>query len=63
MPNAATAIAEVGSAAEELKNGALRSILADYNSPPLTLYAIYPPTRRLAVKVRLFIDFLIERIR
>jgi DNA-binding transcriptional LysR family regulator len=50
-------------AAEELKNGALRSILADYNSPPLTLYAIYPPTRHLAVKVRLFIDFLVERIR
>jgi DNA-binding transcriptional LysR family regulator len=28
---------------------------------PLTLYAIYPPTRHLAVKVRLFIDFLVER--
>jgi len=27
----------------------------------LTLYAIYPPTRHLAVKVRLFIDFLVER--
>jgi hypothetical protein len=24
-------------------------------------YAIYPPTRHLAVKVRLFIDFLVER--
>jgi len=57
------AVLPVFIAAEELKNGALRSILADYNSPPLTLYAIYPPTRRLAVKVRLFIDFLIERIR
>jgi DNA-binding transcriptional LysR family regulator len=28
---------------------------------PLTIYAIYPPTRHLAVKVRLFIDFLVER--
>ena len=25
------------------------------------LYAIYPPTRHLSVKVRLFIDFLVER--
>ena len=24
-------------------------------------YAIYPPTHHLAVKVRLFIDFLVER--
>jgi hypothetical protein len=24
-------------------------------------YAIYPPTRHLAVEVRLFIDFLVER--
>ena len=27
----------------------------------MTLYAIYPPTRHLAVKVRLFIDLLVER--
>jgi DNA-binding transcriptional LysR family regulator len=35
--------------------------LSEYNAPPLTLYAIYPPTRHLAVKVRLFIDFLADR--
>ena len=29
-------------------------------TPPLSLYAIYPPTRHLAVKVRLFIDYLVE---
>ncbi len=29
-------------------------------APPLALYAIYPPTRHLAVKVRLFIDYLVE---
>ena len=33
----------------------------DYRAPPLTLYAIYPPTRHLSVKVRLFIDFLVQR--
>jgi hypothetical protein len=27
----------------------------------LTLHAVYPPTQHLAVKVRLFIDFLVGR--
>jgi DNA-binding transcriptional LysR family regulator len=48
-------------AGEALRKGLLRSFLDDYKAPPLTLYAIYPPTRHLAVKVRLFIDFLVER--
>jgi DNA-binding transcriptional LysR family regulator len=48
-------------AGEALANGALRAVLQDYRAPPLSLYAIYPPTRRLSVKVRLFIDFLVER--
>ncbi|MGY4496291.1 DNA-binding transcriptional LysR family regulator [Bradyrhizobium sp. GM24.11] len=30
-------------------------------APPLALNAVYPPTRHLSVKVRLFIDFLVER--
>jgi DNA-binding transcriptional LysR family regulator len=48
-------------AAAALKDGSLRSILDAYKAPPLTLHAIYPPTRHLSVKVRLFIDFLVER--
>jgi DNA-binding transcriptional LysR family regulator len=47
--------------AEALRTQALRSFLSEYNAPSLTLYAIYPPTRHLAVKVRLFIDFLADR--
>ncbi|MGY3448570.1 LysR family transcriptional regulator [Bradyrhizobium sp. USDA 4353] len=47
--------------AEALASGALTTILSDYKAPPLALYAIYPPTRHLSVKVRLFIDFLVER--
>ena len=47
-------------AAAALKAGRLRTFLTDYKSPPLALYAIYPPTRHLAVKVRLFIDHLAE---
>lgn len=57
------AILPVFIAAEDLERGALRAILADYKPPPLALYAVYPPTRHLALKVRLFIDFLVERIR
>lgn len=48
-------------AAEALKNGSLQAVLANYSAPPLALYAVYPPTRHLAVKVRLFIDFLVDR--
>ena len=48
-------------AGDALRDGALVSFLAAYKAPPLTLYAIYPPTRHLAVKVRLFIDFLVAR--
>jgi DNA-binding transcriptional LysR family regulator len=48
-------------AGEALKKGGLKEILKDFWAPPLTLYAIYPPTRHLSVKVRLFIDFLVER--
>lgn len=44
-----------------LKSGELQSFLGDYKTPPLTLYAIYPPTRHLATKVRLFIDYLVKR--
>jgi DNA-binding transcriptional LysR family regulator len=43
-----------------LKAGRLRTFLDGYHAPPLALYAVYPPTRHLAVKVRLFIDYLVE---
>jgi DNA-binding transcriptional LysR family regulator len=44
-----------------LREGALRVFLAGYKAPSLTLHAVYPPTQHLAVKVRLFIDFLVGR--
>lgn len=47
-------------AGEALDEGTLRAVLQDYRTPPLALYAIYLPTRHLSVKVRLFIDFLVE---
>lgn len=54
------AVLPVFIAATALKTGKLRTFLGDYKTPPLSLYAIYPPTRHLAVKVRLFIDYLVE---
>jgi DNA-binding transcriptional LysR family regulator len=48
-------------AKDALEKGTLRAVLEDFHAPPLALYAIYPPTRHLSVKVRLFIDFLVER--
>jgi DNA-binding transcriptional LysR family regulator len=54
------ALVPVFIAAAELKAGKLRTFLDDYSAPALSLYAIYPPTRHLAVKVRLFIDYLVE---
>jgi hypothetical protein len=34
-----------------LRAGKLRTVLDDYKAQPLTLYAIYPPTRDRVVKV------------
>ena len=48
-------------AGADLQEGNLRSILAEYKAPEISVYAIYPQTRHLSVKVRLFIDFLVER--
>ena len=45
----------------DLQEGGLRSILTDYRAPEISVYAIYPQTRHLSVKVRVFIDFLIKR--
>jgi DNA-binding transcriptional LysR family regulator len=48
-------------AGADLQEGSLCSILADYAAPAIAVYALYPETRHLSVKVRVFIDFLVER--
>jgi DNA-binding transcriptional LysR family regulator len=45
----------------DLQQGRLRTFLSEYRAPEISLYAIYPETRHLSVKVRLFIDFLVDR--
>lgn len=46
---------------ENLRDGSLVEILSDYQWPQITAYAVYPPTRHLSVRVRAFVNFLIER--
>jgi len=48
-------------AGADLQAGALVIVLPEYKAPELSIFAIYPPTRHLSVKVRVFIDFLVER--
>jgi DNA-binding transcriptional LysR family regulator len=45
----------------QLEDGSLRSVLSKYQAPELSVFALYPPTRYVPVKVRAFIDFLVER--
>jgi DNA-binding transcriptional LysR family regulator len=48
-------------AGADLQAGRLRTILTDFKAPEIDICAIYPETRHLSIKVRLFIDFLVER--
>jgi DNA-binding transcriptional LysR family regulator len=46
---------------ELVAQGALIPVLSDYRLAAGSLYAIYPPGRHLSHRVRVFIDFLVER--
>ena len=49
-------------AENDLKNGELVRLLERYElKAPVTMYLVYPHARHLASKVRVFVDFLIER--
>lgn len=45
-------------AAPDLQSGKLEAVLGRYQAPEIHLCALYPPTRHLPLKVRVFIDFL-----
>jgi len=45
----------------ELKNGALVPVLESFEAPALPIYAVYPSRKHLSAKVRLFVEFLLER--
>jgi DNA-binding transcriptional LysR family regulator len=46
--------------AEELSAGAFEEVLNDWPEPPVECHAIYPATRHLPLRVRSFLDFVVE---
>lgn len=46
---------------QALQAGQLQSVLAEYVPPDRDIYAVYLPNRHLSPKVRVFIDYLLER--
>lgn len=46
---------------DDLKSGRLQAVLTPYVPAERNLYAVYLPNRHLSAKVRVFIDFLLER--
>jgi DNA-binding transcriptional LysR family regulator len=51
------------SAADDLRSGALKQVLADYAIPERPLYVVYPYGANPPKKVRLFVDFLAQHFR
>lgn len=46
---------------KHIKQGKLISLLDDYCPANIGIHAVYPATRHLAMKVRIFVDFLVDR--
>ncbi len=49
------------SISNELKHNQLRWVLQDYTLDTIDIYALYPQTRHLTHRARLFLDFIIDR--
>jgi DNA-binding transcriptional LysR family regulator len=47
-------------AAEAIRAGRLRIVLARFEPPPLPIHVVYPTSRLLSAKVRAFIDLVAE---
>lgn len=46
---------------DAIRSGRLEVILSDYQWACISAFAVYPPTRHLSLRVRTFVDFLVER--
>ena len=46
-----------------VRAGRLVPLLEAFLPPPMPIYAVYPSRKHLSAKVRVFIDFLAERLR
>jgi len=44
----------------DIRAGSLRTVLADYCPPPISINAVFPSRRFLSARVRSFVDFLVE---
>ena len=47
--------------ADDLDDGSLIQVLSDYRTDEYGIYAIYPHRQNLSAKVRVFVDFLVDR--
>lgn len=47
-------------AGEDIKAGRLVPVLSDYKMPIKEIYAVFPERRYLPMKVRVFIDFVVD---
>ncbi|HWX04530.1 MAG TPA: LysR substrate-binding domain-containing protein, partial [Bradyrhizobium sp.] len=47
-------------AADALKAGRLKIVLAKFEEPPLPIHLVYPTSRLLSAKVRAFVDLVTE---
>ncbi len=47
-------------AADAIRRGRLRIVLAKFEQPPLPIHIVYPTSRLLSAKVRAFIDLVVE---
>jgi DNA-binding transcriptional LysR family regulator len=50
-------------AADDVRDGRLIRLLPDHDLGEIVLQAVYPASRHLSIKVRSFLDFLVQRLR
>jgi DNA-binding transcriptional LysR family regulator len=50
-------------AGPRFRDGRLVPLLREFEDKPLAIYALYPPGGHLAIKVRVFVDFLVANFR
>ena len=47
-------------AGPSIRDGRVQQLLAKFEDRPLGIYAVYPPARHLAIKVRALVDYLVD---
>jgi DNA-binding transcriptional LysR family regulator len=49
-------------ASEDLRSGQLRALMPEYYALPQPVNVVYPQTRFLSQRARVFIDFVVEQL-